>query len=345
MLEGFPKKQQENKDKKNLMSRRNFLRAATTVGAGVALFGTRALFTKEKEDRLEITPLEYKKLKPNLEYVEKYKPNFRHLHLLGKIVEKVGIIGIPGRISETLKYKNITDAVEQKYNLPENALLAMIMRESTGLDLQPNARGDGGYGLIHMQAATAQEFGLKTYENCNSLVCNGTDHRSCRDKHGKLKNHATELLKFIKHHKHDRKKLINADERLNPLLNVDAAGRMLAFHLSQSHIPHTIAKLDRFKSALALYAGVGTEEQYTDYIDGILENMRLLNDEKIIARVGEEFNEKNKHLTIDGEKGDFDDYISASQKMNENYGLEEYKKLPLYQPKHSDDMKDKYSFG
>lgn len=134
------------------------------------------------EERKEIGSAELKRIKPEMIYFEKYMPTIENLrfpdtssrneHL--DLPEGVGIYGASGQESKlirVLRYKNITDAVEDRYNLPSGVLLAMIMEESTGVDLLPNARNDGGFGLSHMQGATASEYGLHTFEGCNCMVC------------------------------------------------------------------------------------------------------------------------------------------------------------------------------
>jgi len=100
------------------------------------------------------------------------EPEFKNLNMLGE-VKRGGVYGqrMYGMILRSLRFKNITDKIEKKYNLPENLLLAMIMHESGGVDLLPNSSDDGGVGLIHMQPSMARKFGLNTYKNCDKLVC------------------------------------------------------------------------------------------------------------------------------------------------------------------------------
>ncbi len=239
----------------------------------------------------------------HLGYKEKEKePVFNNLNMLGE-VKKGGVYGqrMYGMILRSLRFKNITDAVEKKYKLPDNLLLAMIMHESGGVDLLPNSSDDGGIGLIHMQPKLAKQFGLETYKNCQKLVC---------------KKHGKELRKLIVKNNYDRKKLIDYDDRFHPILNIDAAARMLVYYRSGKQTKST-----PLKTAIYGYAG---RYNYSKYYDNIVLYMEKLQDKGLIKDIEDNFNDLNKSLTIDNEKADFDDYLEVHQNQNLNYGLEDY---------------------
>ncbi len=238
-----------------------------------------------------------------LDYKEIIKePTFENLNMLGE-VKKGGVYGqrLYGMILRSLRFKNITDAIEKKYKLPEYLLLAMIMHESGGVDLLPNSGDDGGIGLIHMQPKLAKQFGLKTYQNCEKLVC---------------KKHGKELRRLIIKNNYDRKKLIGYDDRFNPILNIDAAARMLVYYRSGKQVKNT-----PLKTAIYGYAG---RYNYSKYYDNIVLYMEKLQDKSLIEDIEEDFNKQNQLLTINGKKSDFNDYLEAHQKQNENYGLRDY---------------------
>ena len=252
--------------------------------------------------RTKITQkIEYlKKAKPNLSYKTIIpEPVFKNLNMLGN-VKRTGVHGQRnyGMILRCLRFKNITEKIEKKYGLPENILLAMIMQESGGVDLLPNSGDDGGLGLCHMQPSVAKEFGLKIYQNCNKLVSK---------KHGKA------LRKLIKKYKYDRKQLIKFDDRFHPILNIDAAGRMLAYYGNKKKIKET-----QLKTAIYRYAGA---RNYKKYYERLLIFKKRIEDKKLIDEVRKAFNQQNPNLTINGKKADFDDYIKAHQQQNINYGL------------------------
>ena len=248
--------------------------------------------------------IEYlKKSRPNLSYEAIIpEPVFKNLKMLGN-VKRTGVHGQRnyGMILRCLRFKNVTEKVEEKYGLPKNILLAMVMQESGGVDLLPNSRDDGGLGLCHMQPSVAKEFGLKIYQNCDKLVST---------KHGKA------LRKLIKKYKYDRKKLIKYDDRFHPILNIDAAGRMLAYYGNKKKIKET-----QLKTAIYRYAGA---RNYQKYYDRLLIYKKRIEDEKLIEEVRKAFNKANPKLTINGKKGDFDGYINAHQQQNINYGLNKY---------------------
>ncbi len=245
-------------------------------------------------------------LKPDFHYTYKEivsEPEFKNLKMLG-VVKKTGVHGqrMYGQILRSLRFQNITKKVEKKYNLPQNLLLAMIIHESGGVDLLPNSADDGGIGLIHMQPSLATQFGLKTYKNCKKLVC---------------KEHGKELRELIKQNKYDRKKLIKYDNRFHPILNIDAAARMLVYYKMGTKSQKT-----SIERAIYGYAG---KYNYKKYYKNVLFYMEKLNDTSLLDDIRKDFNAQNKLMTINGKKGDFDMYIEAHQKQNINYGLKKYK--------------------
>ncbi len=224
---------------------------------------------------------------------------FKNLHMLGT-VKRGGVYGqrTYGMILRSLRFQNITRRIERKYNLPKNLLLAMIMQESGGVDLLPNSSDDGGIGLIHMQPQLAEQFGLRTYKNCKKLVC---------------KKHGKELRKLIIANKYDRKKLIKYDDRFNPVLNIDAAARMLLYYRSGKQVKET-----PLKTAIYGYAG---RYNYEKYYKNVIMYMKKLNDKKLLNDIRKDFNKQNPNLTANGKRIGFGGYIKIHQKQNFNYGL------------------------
>ncbi len=277
---------------------------------------------------------EYKKMKFNFSYKEIYKDiEFKNLTVPGTIT-KWGVEGTANKFIRALRFKDITDAVEDRYNLPRGIIFAMMLEESNGIDLLPNGRGDGGFGLSHIQPAVAVDFSLKVYCNCPSMVCNGKDSRSCVV-NGKKQNHAKKLADLLEKYKKDRKELIQYDDRLHPIKNLDAVGRMLACYMDGPRIKG----LGPFRTAIRRYAG---KYNYEAYWRDVKKTMNLLEDKKFMESVTVAFEKENKSLLINGKKGTFNLYIKESQKMNDNYGLQEYKKLPKYIPVNSVIVKKTY---
>lgn len=277
-----------------------FLFAETDVETDVLLPKQSLVELENRED--------YKTLKPqNLEYSEKYsEPSFENLQMIGSVSE-IGVSAkttkerLYGMILRTLRFKNITNKVEKKYGLPENLLLAMMMQESGGVDLLPNSSDDGGLGLCHMQPYMADLFGLKTYQNCTKMVSK---------KHGKA------LRELIGINNQDKKLLLKFDDRFHPILNLDAAGRMLAYYMNGPQTQNTAVK-----TAISGYAG---RYNYPEYYKRVTDYREKLNDKYLIFRVEKLFNDKNLRLKINGKPADFKSYILTHQQQNRNYGLDNY---------------------
>lgn len=293
--------------------------------------------TESNSERLQISSAEFKKIKPELIYDEIHPAiKVENFNVPGGFTRH-GASVHEGKIACTMIYKEITDAVENRYNLPRGVLLAMIMQESTGIDLLPNGVGDGGFGVSHMQGSTAAEYGLKTFDGCNALVCNS--HRGCRDANGNYLNHAKQLADLMKERKDDRKTLVEADERLHLILNIDAAGRMLASHMSGPKLKGRLSHLDPFETAIARYAGADNFAKYWENIRKFREDFENENTKDDAVAY---FNEKNPNIMVNGKHVDYFGYLAEMKKEFENYGLAEYKKLPKYNPANSENVLKSY---
>ncbi len=262
------------------------------------------------------------------------EPEFKNLVMLGEI-GKFGSDNFEGKIIRSLRFQNLTREVERRYNLPDNILLAMIVQESSGADLLPNGLGDGGFGLCHMQPIVAREFGLYTYKACSAMVCNGKDKRSCL-RNGKRVDHASELSVFILKNRLGRKGVYHVDDRLHPIYNIDAAGRMIAYHIAaEKQLPG----MGPLRTAICRYAG---STNYCAYWDAVRMVMKKLNNPAYIKKVEALFNNSNKNLQINGKPGNFQKYIEVSQQQLYNYGLSEYEKLPYWSIKNTDIVQKTY---
>lgn len=266
--------------------------------------------------------LEKKSYIPKKYRQEKYKNNpvknlefypiineksFNNLKMIGK-VRRYGVIGntrrerLYGSILRVLRYQNISRKVEGKYKIPKNLILAMMMQETGGANLLPNALDDGGVGLCHMQPSVAQEFGLKVYQNCNKLIS---------------KKHGKSIRRLIKEYNNKTHQLIKFDDRFHPIKNIDAVGRILAYYRDGKQREST-----SIKTAISYYSG---RYNFPNYYENVIYYRRMLNSKTTIDAVRKEFNRKNPAFKIDGKKANFDDYILTHQKLNVNFGLNGYK--------------------
>lgn len=306
---------------------------ALFISASIGIVVVLGIFSKDTIENEGLISPYSKRPFTSRKTLKKLKPTFLHkdsfpelvcnnLVMIGK-VGKYGVDGIPGKLLRVLRFQNVSNAVERRYNLPRHIILAMVMEESSGVDLLPNALGDGGFGLCHMQASVARDFGLRTYKNCKALICNGRSRRSCRNAHDQYLNHARDLKELILQHGSNRRVLIRYDDRLNPVVNLDAVGRMLAYHMAGRRYKN----LDPFHTAISRYAG---SYNYDAYWRDVQHNMKVLGKDGVVAWLEKKFNALNPSLTINGASAGFKEYIALSQEQNYNYGLAEYEKLPPY---------------
>ena len=248
-----------------------------------------------------------KKPYDTLRYEQTVEPRqIRHLNLVGK-ENRHGVYAgteqeqLIGKTMRTLRYTNISKKVEKKYGLPKNIILAMVMQETGGLLILPNARNDGGVGLCHMQPYTASKFDLKIYNNntkMQSFV------------------HGRRLRSLIIENDSLVHKLVAYDDRFNPVKNLDAAGRMLAYYMRGEQIETT-----KLQTAIRRYAG---RYNYHHYYQKVMYYQEKLNDKQFIMQVRKRFNRINPNLTIGGEKANFQDYLEYFRRLNLNFGLDKY---------------------
>ncbi|MFA7193455.1 MAG: hypothetical protein WC087_00875 [Candidatus Paceibacterota bacterium] len=291
--------------------------------------------TEKEEKRLEISSAELRRIKPELRYQEIVPPpKIENFNIPGGST-RGGASSVDGKVAMTLLWRNVTEVVEDRYNIPRGILLGMIMQESTGIDLLPNSAKDGGFGLCHMQGVVAQEFALETFEDCHTLICN--DVRGCKEG-GKLQNHAARLEELMIEKKDDRKTLVEADDRLNVLLNIDAAGRMIASFMSSE----SLAKDKRFEGLDPLQRALKRYSGRPEYEGDVKKHLNNLGDSNDIDKAVDSFNAANPNLLIDGQPADYYKYIEAIQAQAVNYGIEEYRNLPKYNPANSQDVKNTY---
>lgn len=226
--------------------------------------------------------------RPNLGYKPRYKEvSFPGLQLAERHSDM-------GRAERVLRFENITKAVGARYGVPSEYLLAMAMQESYGDPTQPNESRDGGAGLIHMQPLLAHKYGLLLIDSSTALV----DHE-----------HGQKLLDAVYAKQYDLKELQKKDDRFHPIINVDAAARMLRDYYERT---------GSWEEALYRYAGRG------DYPRKILYYAKLLTSKEYRKEIEDDFNANNKEVS-------YKKYMEAFATMNRNYELDKYKKLPKVQ--------------
>lgn len=284
---------------------------------------------ERKEKR---SAFEYKKPDMIPEYVEDVsEPETSEVVSMSKL-GKFGRAEWSDRYTQAFRFQHMTMAVERRYNLPHNIILAMMIQEASGEEFLPNAIGDGGFGLSHMQPAIADEFGLRTFKKCKAMVCNGEDHRSCKNAEGEKQDHAGELEEEIRKYPDDREYLSRIDHRLNHLANIDAVGRILSHHIayypkSKGAFKGDFKNLGPLRTAICRYSGTVNFQTYWDHIT---KHMALLSDGEFLNLIKGEFEKDNIGKTINGKKLDLSNYIEEWQKFYMNYGVYDYVQGDLY---------------
>jgi hypothetical protein len=214
-----------------------------------------------------------------------------------------------GIFMRALRFSNMTKAVEEKYELPENTLLVMLMQESNGINYLPNGQNDGGIGLIHMQPAIAHQFGLSTLGGCTDLVC---------------RHHGHQLRKLVDNFITNPEQLFQYDDRFHPMLNIDAAGRMIKYYSELDRIGTT-----KWESAFKRYAG---KYNYPEYTRNLRYYRDYLKDPEFMKEVEDTFNDLNVNLTYCDQPIDFKEFIRLNHDFNHNYELERYKTASFLRP-------------
>ena len=332
------------------ISRRAFIGRSLAAGAAVAAGGA-LLLRKGVESEGESHPLafgeasyknaerlpqkNFRNLKPKGLAVRPQNNTLANLRLSGRM-NRLALDGSPlqqraGRIERVLRYKNISDAVERRYNLPSGILLSMVMQESSGADIVLNARDDGGAGLSHMQPPVAREYGLSLYGNSRKMVD---------------REHGVALRGLVEKLGSDPFALAQYDERFNRVLNLDAVGRMLATHMSGRLIKDKNKNdIGPLETAVMRYAGA---YNFSTYWNRLKEHMTDLHDLEFVKGISDAFDKRNAQLHINGKpvpvgESPFMAYVKTSWEENEKgFDLDTYRKLPLYLPNRSQEVLKTY---
>jgi len=113
---------------------------------------------------------------------------------------------------KTLRYADQIRETEEKYNLPEGLLRALIIRESGG---NPYAVSRvGAAGLTQLMPYTAEYLGLKVWPNTKKIPIN-------REEYGRR------LSDLVRKHEKNLPELPKKDERFNPNKNLEAGAKYL----------------------------------------------------------------------------------------------------------------------
>lgn len=230
------------------------LAAASTTG-GVGILYTTQTPEKEKNtpktEQLQNTPekqheqenekevASYKQLSSKKFWTKLLKTKPSGIQLVEKKEKKDKLIlhnfpkdnEVAGRVMRCLRRKALTDEAEKKYGIPQNLLLAMMAQEGLWDPTLPNimnrktdetgkkkiTKSDWGLGLIHIQGANAEDYGLKVIQT------------KPWEKNSRAMQDTILWKKILSLYEQtqDTNKLAKYDDRWNPVLAVDVAARFL----------------------------------------------------------------------------------------------------------------------
>lgn len=231
------------------------LAAASTTG-GVGILYTTQTPEKEKNtpktEQLQNTPekqheqenekevASYKQLSSKKFWTKLLKTKPSGIQLVEKKEKKDKLIlhnfpkdnEVAGRVMRCLRRKALTDEAEKKYGIPQNLLLAMMAQKGLWDPTLPNimnrktdektgkkkiTKSDWGLGLIHIQGANAEDYGLKVIQT------------KPWEKNSRAMQDTILWKKILSLYEHtqDTNKLAKYDDRWNPVLAVDVAARFL----------------------------------------------------------------------------------------------------------------------
>lgn len=333
----------------NFINRREFLKKSALASWSVLLawfFGKKIYdsFMEEtdfKENAIEL-PVRSLKDKPidlwYYQYVEDKKILLKNMPK-----SKFNIIS---RVSKCLRRKPITDAVEDRYGIPRWLLMAMMAQEWMWDPTMPNLPtkgykyGDGWLGLIHIQAANAHDFGLKTLPRSTNKMAD--------------RIHWKAIIETIDNCNYDMSKLVEYDDRFHPVLAVDCAARFLmncrnsvwngtddrirAFAKYSWREYSKIIKKKNWEKIQTWYGFPVIE--YRSTINNIIWDWFPNNFSKNIYKDIENCKKNNLNIKdrlndlkfeIDGEESWYDEYLAYFEETIRNFELDKYVDIWSYQ--------------
>jgi hypothetical protein len=200
-----------------------------------------------------------------------------------------------GRIQRTLRWKPIYETIEKIYGLTTNTLAGMIMEESYGDPVQPNAQNDGGLGIVHVQGTTGPDWGLDVHGNSNKDSDKG---------YGKT------IKELIKQCNSDPASLQQFDERAHVIKVLDTAARIVKTGKNAYNNDNT--------SGIQFYRGPGSvgKNKTFVYSSRVAKWKSNIENPNKLKEAAEEFEKMNSCT--------FDKYLKNWHEMAENWGLSVY---------------------
>lgn len=237
------------------------------------------------------------------------------------------------RVSRCLRWKPITDAVEDRYGIPRWLLMGMMAQEWMWDPTMPNMPpkdykyGDVWLGLIHIQAVNAHDFGLKTLPRSTNKMVDRV--------HWKLIDEALSSCNK------DISKLVKLDDRFHPVLAVDCSARFLMnckrrvwngtdswMHALKKYSARSYSdycvKVIKYWTAVNNVTWDGFPEWFSQDVNTLMSNKTK--DTKYVVD-----NLNKLSFVIDGEESGYDEYLAFFEQSMQNFYLGEYMEMWTYQ--------------
>ncbi len=221
-----------------------------------------------------------------------YEPLVEHDFSGTRLAEKNSTIG---RIQRTLRWQPIYHAVEEAYGIPENTLAGMIMQESYGDPVQPNASNDGGLGVVHVQGTTAEQWGMTILGNSTSA----SDF-----------THGKEIKEMLEECDYDPVCAQEYDDRAHLIKVLDVAGRIVSegerIHGSWDY------GVEYYRAPGKVGKGLTWR-----YLRDVTNWKNSIENPETLTKAKEDFERRNSYS--------FDTYLENFHEMSNNWGLNIYK--------------------
>lgn len=236
---------------------------------------------------------------------------------------------VDGAILRSMRWQDLVWAVEDRYDLPRNLLMVILIQESMGA-LFLNCGDDGGAGLLHKQFNTAEGYGLKTLGNRGRAeIVSALDHPSIDRVGGKALRYLFEVTCRGSLECAARK-----DDRFHLLLDIDSAARKLVLDMGmitgKKARCRPVDGLGPLYRSLCRYSGRPWLTGKRSYFVHLKRWKDLIEDPVYIQGLKERFNAANRRATVNGQPATYDRYVAAFAAQGANLGLDRYRQFPRY---------------
>ena len=123
------------------------------------------------------------------------------------------LYSVNGKLLRAGRFQHLFEHFENTYQLEPGILAGLAIQESFAEPTMLNYSNDGGVGMFQFMPGTARNYGLNVH---------GNSTLSSRDI-----AHGREMRRLVNNYNHNLEKLIEYDERFDPIKSADAAAKYL----------------------------------------------------------------------------------------------------------------------